>query len=237
MKIVWTVLAVVGLLVLAVLAVAYGGLADVSATGPEPAPVAWFLETTRHSAIERATDDLEVPPLDDAATLRTGLVHYHEMCVTCHGAPGVRPAELVQGLNPVPPDLAEHAEEPAETFWIVKHGLKMTGMPAFGPTHSDEELWAVAAFVDRLPELTAEEYASMVRSAGMTLDAGGGHGHGGGGHAGAQSDGGGHERGADGHAQGAAADGRDAAVGAAGAPHDDAGDDAGHAHPEGGHDG
>jgi len=177
MKIVWTLVAVLAVLVLTVVVVAYGGFVDVSATGAESAPVEWFLETTRHSAIERAIDDLEVPPLDGAATLRTGLVHYHQMCVTCHGAPGVRAAELARGLNPTPPDLSEHAEEPAETFWIVRHGLKMTGMPAFGPTHSDEELWAVTAFVGRLPELSPDDYASMVRSAGLSPEPADGHEH------------------------------------------------------------
>ena len=209
MKIVWTLASVLAVLVLTVLAMAYGGFVDVSATGPEPRAVEWFLETARHSAVERATEDLEVPRLDDAATLRTGLVHYHEMCVTCHGAPGVAPTELARGLNPMPPDLAssDEGEEPAETFWIVRNGLRMTGMPAFGPTHSDEELWAVAAFVGRLPDLSPEQYAAMVRSAGMSLEAGGGHEHGGG------------------HAGGEGADGGGAAPAEAGAGHD---------HPAGG---
>lgn len=179
MKILGALAAVLAVLVLAVLAVAYGGFVDVSALGAEAAPVEWFLETTRHRSIERAIDGLEVPPLDDPGTLRTGLVHYHRMCVTCHGAPGVGATEFARGLNPMPPELAasDEGEEITETFWIVKNGLKMTGMPAFGPTHSDDDLWAIAAFVGRLPDLTAEEYASMVQNARASLEGRGGHSH------------------------------------------------------------
>lgn len=211
MKILGTLAAVLALVVLAVLAVAYGGFVDVSAVGAESEPVEWFLETTRHSSIERAIGRLEAPPLDDAGTLRTGLVHYHQMCVTCHGAPGIGAAELARGLNPMPPELARsgEGEEIVETFWVVKNGLKMTGMPAFGPTHSDEDLWAIAAFVHRLPELSAEDYAAMVENARMSLES---EGHGGG-------RGGGHSHG-----------GSQAGDGEAGA--DPPEDHSGHAHPE-----
>ncbi len=198
MKILVTVLVVLVLLVLGVLAVAYGGFATVAATEPGAGPVEWFLHTARESAIHSAIEDIEVPPLDDPAKLRSGLVHYHSMCVTCHGAPGLDPAELAQGLNPMPPDLYsaperdvteeegeghEGGEEAAEVYWVVKNGIRMTGMPAFGPTHSDEDIWAITAFVQRLPELSAEEYAAMVRNAGLELESGG-HAHGAGGHGG-----------------------------------------------------
>jgi len=188
MKIVITVLAVLAVLVLGAVAVAYGGFVNVAATDPGSAPLEWFLNTTREHAIESQLDGIEVPPLDDPAKLRTGLVHYHQMCVTCHGAPGVEPDELAQGLNPTPPEFAKRRrrapateagesreanerkrEHAAETYWIVKNGIRMTGMPAFGPTHSDEKIWAITAFVERLPELSAEEYASMVRNAGLSL--------------------------------------------------------------------
>jgi hypothetical protein len=49
----------------------------------------------------------------------------------------------------------------AELFWIVKHGVKMTGMPAFGPTHSDERLWTVVAFLKQLPQISPEKYTEM----------------------------------------------------------------------------
>ena len=243
MKIVLTVLVVLAVLLLGVLAVAYGGFVDVAATSPGSAPVEWFLHTTRESAIHSALDDVEVPPLDDPAKLRNGLVHYHQMCVVCHGAPGVEPAELAQGLNPMPPDLysvpsreiageggesgeAEEAgEEAAEVFWVVKNGIRMTGMPAFGPTHTDEDLWAITALVQRLPELSAEEYAAMVGNAGLDLEPPGSHGHG---------EAGGHDH-RDESAHGGSAGHREESVHAPGAS--DAGEDGeegdGHTHAPG----
>jgi mono/diheme cytochrome c family protein len=92
-----------------------------------------------------------------------GAGHYAETCVHCHGAPGHDPAEWSRSMRPEPPRLAEAATEwsPEEIHWIVENGLKMTGMPAFGPHHTREELRAIAAFVSALPGLTAEEYASL----------------------------------------------------------------------------
>ena len=195
MKIIITVLVVVAVLVLGALAYAYLGFATVAATEPGSAALEWYLRTARENAVEGHLADIQVPPLDDPAKLRTGLVHYQGMCVTCHGAPGIEPAELAQGLNPSPPELSRRrgrklteggeggenrAPRPApseerrrehakETFWIVKNGIRMTGMPAFGPTHSDEDIWAMVALVERLRDLSPEEYASMVKNAGLSL--------------------------------------------------------------------
>lgn len=191
-KILLTLLSVLILAVVVLLAVAYGGFVDVAATTAHSDAVEWFLVTTRDSSIDARAERLEMPALDDPRMLRTGLVHYHSMCVTCHGAPGVDPAELAQGLNPMPPDLYSEEESAAEVFWVAKNGIRMTGMPAFGPTHSDDDLWAVAAFVQRLPELSADDYAQMVSNAGLDAAPAGGHDHGDGGHgeAGHHEDGG-----------------------------------------------
>jgi mono/diheme cytochrome c family protein len=82
------------------------------------------------------------------------------MCATCHGAPGKEPEELARGLNPPAPDLAHSTVDlsPSEMFLIVKNGIKMTGMPAWGPTHSDSTIWAMVAFLQRLQTLTPETY-------------------------------------------------------------------------------
>jgi mono/diheme cytochrome c family protein len=213
MKIFLTAIAVLVLLAAVAVAAAYAGLLDVAATEPDPPLVAWYLHTAREHAVARRAAAVTPPPLDDARLLGTGLAEYHEMCVACHGAPGVEPADLARGLNPMPPSLDDpgelHEASTARTFWIVKHGLRMTGMPAFGPTHDDEELWAITAFVDRLPELSAEDYAAMVRNAGLAPVG---------------------EEGADHHHGSAAAGGRAGAEGAGDAP---AAGGAVHPHPAG----
>lgn len=95
---------------------------------------------------------------------RGALDHYKEMCVFCHGAPGVDASEAGEGLNPPAPDLTVariQSRTDAELFWIVQNGIRMTGMPAFGPTHKDEELWKMVSFLRHLPELSAEEQKAL----------------------------------------------------------------------------
>lgn len=167
------------LVVLAVLAVAAAlaagaialGMAEVAATAPHSRPVEWLLATARDRAIAARASELTVPPLDDPRLLRRGIVLYHRHCLACHGAPGVAPAPWAAGLNPFPPPLHDSPEltegHAARTFWVVENGVRMTGMPAFGVALSEEEMWAVTAVVERLRELSAEEYAAMVRAGGL----------------------------------------------------------------------
>ena len=87
-----------------------------------------------------------------------GLDHYHMNCVMCHGAPGVDPADLAKGLNPPAPALDKVSDmSDGELFWVIKHGIRMTPMPAFGPTQSDDEIWKIVAFIRHLPHLTDKE--------------------------------------------------------------------------------
>ncbi|HUO86052.1 MAG TPA: cytochrome c [Thermoanaerobaculia bacterium] len=154
-----------------VVTVAVGfGLVEVAATEPHSPPVEWLLATARERAIAARGDEVVVPPLDDARLLGRGIRLYHRHCVACHGAPGVDPSPWAWGLNPFPPPLHEPPElsegHAARTFWVTANGIRMTGMPAFGVTLSEEELWAVTALVERLGELSEEDYAAMVEAGG-----------------------------------------------------------------------
>src|SRR4029450_9687825 len=94
-------------------------------------------------------------------------------------APGMERTEISRGLYPRAPELRRKTDlTPAEQFWIVKHGVKMTGMPAWGVTHNDELLWDVVAFVRKLPELTPEQYETLVKDAPETRRADEGNGDG-----------------------------------------------------------
>ena len=150
------------------------GAYDVAASHPRWALTAWVLDETMEKSVRRHAASITVPPLEDGAQIRTGYQHYKAMCEMCHGAPGVEPSELARGLEPTPPLLYEDDdddsdEEPwtaAELFWITKHGIKMTGMPAWGPTHTDKEIWAMVAFLEKLPHLTAQEYSTFNAAGG-----------------------------------------------------------------------
>ena len=148
----------------------YSGTYNVAATSEDSTVMHWLLETTRDQSIERRAEGV-IPPaegvLTNPQTLRVGFEHYNEMCVVCHGAPGVNPGEAREGLNPKPPLLAKVAKDSStqELFWVIKHGIKMTGMPAWGPTHSDDKIWAMVAFVKTLPGLSPAQYKAMQQQA------------------------------------------------------------------------
>jgi mono/diheme cytochrome c family protein len=166
--VVLTALATLILLVAGALVVAFTGAINVAASQGRLPGVDWYLEITSDHSIEARAEDITPPAFNDAMR-REGLEHYHEMCVGCHGAPGIDPDEIGQGLNPPPPDLTIPRDEPAEDFWVVKNGIRMTGMPAFGATHSDEAIWNITAFLQELPTLTADQYAQQVAAQGLEL--------------------------------------------------------------------
>jgi mono/diheme cytochrome c family protein len=151
-------------IVVAVLAFAYSGVYDVAADEPHWAATYWLMETTRERSIAARLSSVGTrPKLDDPGLLAMGAEHYAEMCTGCHLAPGMDDTEMRAGLYPKPPNLAEHSGHRSveETFWIIKHGLKMSGMPAWGMTHDDKSVWAMVAFLRKLPDLSPVEYAMM----------------------------------------------------------------------------
>lgn len=153
---------------LAFFAFLYSGLYPIAANEPHTVVVDWVLTTMQQNSVARhSDDDLPVPALDDPALLADGLALYHEHCAVCHGAPGVERAVLGRGLNPDPPRLATEIREWSDTelFWIVGHGLKMAGMPAFQPGLSDREVWATVAFMRALPQISPDEYRQAAGTA------------------------------------------------------------------------
>jgi ketosteroid isomerase-like protein/mono/diheme cytochrome c family protein len=149
------------------------GLYNVAADEPHTSLVFRVLETARARSIAVRAGDIETPQLDDPAMVRRGAGNYDAMCVGCHLAPGKADSELSAGLYPAPPDLTEHADiNPAEMFWVIKHGIKATGMPAWGKSMEDRHIWDLVALVRKLPSLSAEQYAEEV-------EASEGHSHGG----------------------------------------------------------
>jgi mono/diheme cytochrome c family protein len=135
----------------------YSGAFNVAADDPHWAITHRVLETVRDRSIAVRARGIEVPAnLDDPQRIASGAREYDEMCEDCHVEPGDDDGdeELRAGMYPRPPNFARRGVQrsPEETFWIVKHGLKMTGMPAWGVTHDDETLWSIVAFLRKLPE-------------------------------------------------------------------------------------
>ena len=125
---------------------------------------AGVLRTAMERSVKRQAHKVQVPELEDPEKVHAGLAAFHETCVICHGAPGEERTQLSKGLYPKAPDLAQAARAwtPAELFVITKGGIKMTGMPAWGPTHSDEQLWQIVAFLRLLPTMPQAEYRGAI---------------------------------------------------------------------------
>jgi len=154
------------LILIPMLVMAFGGINMGASHGPgtlETVLASWMVD---RSVAVRAPGE-QNPHAKDAAVIADGLHHYREMCVQCHGAPGMKTAEFAAGLNPPAPDLADEAQEwtDGQLFWIVKHGIRMTGMPAFGSTHSDDDVWKIVAFVRQLDQLTPDQESELERKA------------------------------------------------------------------------
>jgi mono/diheme cytochrome c family protein len=156
----WIVVAII-----AFFAFAFSGIYQVGADVPHWSITRHAIGLVREHAVERRVADIKPPPLDDPALVRLGAEHYSEMCTGCHLAPGMGHSELRDGLYPRPPNLTRFAPDPAEAFWVIKHGLKMTAMPAWGATHDDHTIWAMVAYLQKQPRMSAVEYQSLTANA------------------------------------------------------------------------
>ena len=144
----------------------YSGLYSMGADDPHYDVTTWALETLRESSIARASGDIQVPvDLNEPKRLLKGGADYNDMCAGCHLKPGTNETDFTLGLYPSPPaltkltfDMSDETTYYQRNFWIIKHGIKASGMPAWAPGHDDERIWNMVAFIKRLPDLTEEQY-------------------------------------------------------------------------------
>lgn len=145
--------------------VLHGGWIDVAASQRHPEWVEAIFHYAMERSVHRQARGIATPEAVRNEDVEAGLVHYRAMCATCHGAPGEPLSEIAEGLYPRPPQFSEVASDgsDAELFWITKHGIQMTGMPGFGATHGDDELWDIVAVVKRLPDMDPQRYRPAER--------------------------------------------------------------------------
>ncbi|AUD78858.1 MULTISPECIES: cytochrome c [Kangiella] len=166
----------------------YSGVYPIGADVPHNKVTYWLLETVRERSIARAASNIQIPDnLNTSDRLLAGGADYNDMCAGCHLKPGKKESDLTIGLYPSPPDLtaitdiyeqqqlnkayvSENMTEEAiqRQFWIIKHGIKASGMPAWGPTHSDERIWNMVAFLQRLPTLSEDQYQILTSRGSAT---------------------------------------------------------------------
>ena len=145
----------------------YAGVYSIGADAPHSKLVYMTLDQVRENAIKHHAKGIVAPAdLNDPKRLAVGAGLYNEMCAGCHLGPGVEKSEMSQGLYPPAPELARGNDHTAaEQFWIVKHGIKLSAMPAWGRTHSDALIWDMVGFIRGLPKLNAQQYQAAVARA------------------------------------------------------------------------
>jgi mono/diheme cytochrome c family protein len=155
------VLAMVGL------AVVFSGGFNVAASVPHSSVETWVFSTTMKNSVQRQAKGIMAPASIPEEQVRRGFAKYRDSCVYCHGAPGVDATDWAQGITPEPPYLPDTVRrwQPAELFWIVRNGVKMTAMPSFAEHLSDQDIWGVVGFIQRLPGMPDAEYARLAQEA------------------------------------------------------------------------
>ena len=173
---------------LGVFAFMWLGMYNMGADSPHWKATVAMLTMMRERSIEKHAASIQVPAdLDDPAIILKGAGQYAAMCAGCHLAPGMADSEIRPGLYPQPPDLGKVRVDPRQAFWVIKHGIKMSAMPAWGFSHDDATIWSMVAFLQKLPGMTPAEYRAIVAKAPPDEDMGpmdpgampgGGHAHG-----------------------------------------------------------
>jgi mono/diheme cytochrome c family protein len=131
------------------------GLVDIRSDAPVPHWVARILDVGIHASVRRTTPKLQNPfPQGDEALIAGGKLYFNN-CIGCHGEPGHPPSKFGATFYPPAPQFprvgTKYSEN--EVFWIAKHGIRSTGMAAQGAFYRDQSLWALAAFIARMPNL------------------------------------------------------------------------------------
>ena len=147
-------------------AVVLVGLFDVSARDGHWPGVPWVLHTTYERSVDfRAPDAGAVPPLDDEGLVSLGASHFDQACSQCHAAPGALQSATLHAMLPAPPHVVEAVEgwDPEHLFWILKHGVKMSGMPHWPSRTRDDDVWSVVAFLEAVGSMDGERYLELAR--------------------------------------------------------------------------
>jgi cytochrome c553 len=156
-------LAAVGAILTAGLLFGWSGAFNVAASSGHWAVTEWILAFVMRNSVEKRSLAITPPALESPDLVRLGAAHFHGACASCHGAPGIPISPIARHMLPPPPDLAIVARQwkDRELFWIAKHGIKYTGMPAWVSQQRNDEVWAVVAFLKRLSDLDPQGYRAL----------------------------------------------------------------------------
>lgn len=148
------------------------GIVPIKASSGHWAITKAILEFAKRRSVATHTLGVTPPPLDERRLVMQGAAHYDFACEPCHGSPAIKQPRIAAQMTPRPPDLRDAAlgYDPQHLFYIVKHGIKFTGMPAWPARHRDDEVWAMVAFLQELPRLDAGGYDALTGAASAQSD-------------------------------------------------------------------
>lgn len=145
----------------------YFGFYNVAATIPHSSLIQWLLSTISDRSVVHHAEGISPPSyLNNPEIIKAGFIKYQNDCVWCHGTPISYPGKIGKGLNPTPPKLWESAKKlsAGEMYWVIKNGIKMTGMPYWSHEYKEEDTWSVVAFLKQLPNISAQQYQQMTQT-------------------------------------------------------------------------
>lgn len=163
--VVWTLLAAALVAAGIGAAIVFGGLYNVSANRPHSQPVYDILVRALEASVRLRARSVATPPLGDAAQLQRGALCYAQHCLQCHGGVGTAPQGFAHAMQPLPGPLVNATQrwQANELFWITRNGIRMSGMPAWEMRMSEQDIWAVVAFVQTMPTLTTTEFQAITQ--------------------------------------------------------------------------
>jgi mono/diheme cytochrome c family protein len=152
----------------------FSGAYNVAATSQHLQPIHTLLETTMRQSVRLRASSVTEPAPGDTQRAQRGAVCYQSLCVQCHGAPGVAQNDIGKSMQPVPGPLVDALQrwQPRELYWITRHGIKMSGMPAWEFRLDDGQIWDVVAFIERLPTLSPQAYAAATTASASSQQVG-----------------------------------------------------------------
>lgn len=132
------------------------GIMPANADEKPPHFEVWAAKTSLHATLRRSAPNVTNPLPETPANLTAGIKLYGQNCAVCHGDAGAAPTNVAKGLYQNPPQLAKDGVEDdpdGVTYWKLAHGIRWTGMPAFGRTLNDKQLWQLTLFLKHMDKL------------------------------------------------------------------------------------
>ncbi len=135
----------------------------------------WIAKKSLRAALNRVVLPKTNPLPANEANLKAGIKLYTENCLVCHGASDGQASNIARGLFQKAPQFAKHGvEDDAEEkiYWLIQHGLRMTGMPSYGAALTENQIWQITMFLknmDALPPQADKVWKALPSAASSSL--------------------------------------------------------------------